>query len=104
MIEIIHLNNVNQYLSEGLEISSSSDYRVQHVEIFLHQMEKAKAIYSELATSPGSQLLSLAFWQTKRQAGERESFMVEKGFRCALIQGYLYGEDVGGLTRVGHPM
>lgn len=27
--------------------------------------------------------------------------MVEKGFRCALIQGYLYGEDVGGLTRSG---
>lgn len=27
--------------------------------------------------------------------------MVEKGFRCALIQGYLYGEDVGELTRNG---
>lgn len=37
----------------------------------------------------------------KRQAEERESFMVEKGFSCALIQGYLYGEDVGGLTRSG---
>lgn len=66
--------------------------------------EQTEAIYSELVTAKESATTIIAFGRGLRQAGEWESFMVEKkeGFRNSLT-GHYWPMGAGGrLTRAGY--